>query len=44
MASFLKAYKASETERFFTDDWFDNTAKLNFPELPPYEDFFKRIF
>ena len=38
--SFLKAYKASETKRFFPYEWFDNPDKLEFPELPPYEAFF----
>ena len=37
--SFLKAYKASETKGFFPYEWFYNPDKLDFPELPPYEDF-----
>ena len=41
--SFLKAYKASETKRFFPYEWFDNPDKLDFPELPPYEAFFSKL-
>ena len=41
--SFLKAYKASETKGFFPYEWFDNPDKLDFPELPPYEAFFKKL-
>ena len=41
--SFLKAYKASETKRFFPYEWFDNPDNLNFPELPPYEAFFSKL-
>ena len=41
--SFLKAYKASETKRFFPYERFDNSDKLNFPELPPYEAFFSKL-
>ena len=41
--SFLKAYKASETKRFFPYDWFDNPDKLDFPKLPPYEAFFSKL-
>ena len=41
--SFLKAYKASETKRFFPYEWFDNPDNLDFPEVPPYEAFFRKI-
>ena len=41
--SFLKAYKASETKKFFPYDWSDNPDKLDFPELPPYEAFFSKL-
>ena len=41
--SYLKAYTASETKGFFPYEWFDNPDKLNFPELPPYEDFFSKL-
>ena len=40
---FLKAYKASETKEFFPYEWFNNPDKLDFPELPAYEDFFSRL-
>ena len=43
LESFLKAYKASETKRFFPYEWFDNPDKLDFPELPPYEAFFSKL-
>ena len=32
---FLKAYKASETKRFFSYEWFVNPEKLDFTELSP---------
>ena len=38
-----KAYKASETKRFFHYEWFDNPDKLDFPELPLYEGFSKNL-
>ena len=38
--SFLKAYKASK--RFFPYELFDNPDKLDFPQLPPCEDFFSK--
>ena len=41
--SFLKAYKASETKKFFPYEIFDNPDKLDFPELPPYEAFFSKL-
>ena len=43
MDSFLKAYKASETKGFFPYEWFDNPAKLDFPELPLYIAFFSKL-
>ena len=39
--SFLKAYKARETKRFFPYEWFDDPDKLDSPKLPPYEAFLK---
>ena len=41
--SLLKAYKASETKRFFPYEWFDKSDKLDFPKLPPYETFFSKV-
>ena len=41
--SFLKAYKASETKRFFPYEWFDNPGKLDFPDLPPHEAFLSKL-
>ena len=38
-----KAYKASETKRFFPYKWFGNPHKLDFPELPPYEAYFSKL-
>ena len=35
--SFLKAYKTSETKRFFHHEWFDHPDKLQNNELPPYD-------
>lgn len=38
-AKFLKAFGMEETKSYFPFEWFDDVAKLNFPELPPYETF-----
>ena len=40
--SFLKAYKTSETKRFFPYEWFDHPDKLQNPELPPYDAFYSK--
>ena len=40
---FLKGYKASETKRFFPNDWFNHPRKLNGKELPPYEYFHNKV-
>ena len=40
---FLKAYKTSETKRFFPYEWFDSPEKLTYPALPPYNVFFSRL-
>ena len=41
--SFLKAYKTSETERFFPHEWFDHPDKIQNPELPPYDAFYSKL-
>ena len=41
--SFLKAYKASETEGFFPYEWFDCPQKMNNSELPPYDAFLSKL-
>ena len=41
--SFLKAYKTSETQRFFPYDWFDHPEKLPNIELPPYDAFYSKL-
>ena len=41
--SFLKAYKTTETKRFFPYEWFDSPEKLTYPTLPPYDEFFSRL-
>ena len=38
--SFLKAYRTSETKRFFPYEWFDHPDKMQNPELPPYDAFY----
>ena len=43
LQSFLKAYKTSETKRFFPSEWFKNPDKLDFPETPPCETFFTKL-
>ena len=41
--SFLKAYKASETEKIFPMSGLITQTNLNFPELPPNESFSSRL-
>ena len=38
--SFLKAYKTSETKRFFPYEWFDHPDKMQNTELPIYDSFY----
>ena len=40
--SFLKAYKTSETKRFFPYEWFDHPDKIQNPEPPPYDAFYSK--
>ena len=40
--SFWKAYKISETQRFFPYDWFHHTVKMQKTELPPYDAFYSK--
>ena len=41
--SFVRAYKTSETKGFFPYDWFDHPDKIQNPELPPYDAFYKKL-
>ena len=41
--SFLKAYKNSETKRFFPYEWFDTPDKLHNTELPPQVAFYSKL-
>ena len=41
--SFLKAYKTPETKVFFPYEWFDHPAKMQNPELPPYDVFYSKL-
>ena len=41
--SFLKAYKTSETKRFFPYDWFDHPNKVHNTELLPYVAFYCKL-
>ena len=41
--SFLKAYKTSETKRFFPYDWFDHPDKMQNTEDPPYDAFNSKL-
>ena len=41
--SFLKAYKTSETKRFFPYERFDSPEKLYATFLPPYDCFFSKL-
>ena len=40
--SFLKAYKSSETKKFFPYEWFDSADKLDNQKLPPCEAFISK--
>ena len=41
--SFSKAYKTSETKRFFPYEWFDHPDKRQITELPPYDAFYSKL-
>ena len=41
--SFLKAYKTSETERFFPYEWFDHADKMQKTELPANDAFYSKL-
>ena len=41
--SFLKAYKTSETKRFFPYEWFDHADKMHNTELHPYDAFYSKL-
>ena len=41
--SFLKAYKTSETKKFFPYEWFDHLDKMQNPKLPPYDAFYSKL-
>ena len=41
--SFLKAYKTSETKRFFPYEWFDHPDKMQKTEFPPYDAFYSKL-
>ena len=43
LASFLKAYKTSETKRFFPYEWFDHPDKMQNTELPPNDAFYSKL-
>ena len=40
---FLKAYKTSETKRFFPYEWFDSVEKLSQQSLPAYDEFSSQL-
>ena len=40
---FLKAYKTSETKRFFLCDRFDQLDKMQNTEIPPYDAFYSKL-
>ena len=41
--SFLKAYKTSETKRFFPYEWFDHSDKIQNTEVPLYDAFYNKL-
>ena len=38
-----RAYKTSETKRFFPYEWFDHPDKMQNTELPPYDAFYSKL-
>lgn len=40
---FLKAYDCPQTKGFFPYEWMDSLEKLNYPSLPPHQDFFSSL-
>ena len=42
-AGFLKTYHVTEQKGYFCHEWFDDTAKLDYPSLPPHEDFYSEL-
>ena len=41
--SFLQAYKTSETEGFFPNEWFDHPNKLQITEFAPYDALYSKF-
>ena len=41
--SYLKAYKTSETKRFYTYEWFHYPEQTQNTELPPYDAFYRKL-
>ena len=41
--SFLKEHKTFERKRFFTNDWFHRTVKMQNSELTPYDAFYTKL-
>ena len=41
--SFLKAYKISDTTRFFPYEWFDHPDERQKTELPAYDAFYSKL-
>ena len=41
--SFLKAYKISETKRFFPYEWLNHPNKIQNTELSPYDAFYSKL-
>ena len=41
--SFLKAYKTSETKRFFPYEWIDHPDEMQNIESPPYDAFYSEL-
>ena len=43
LASFLKAYKASEMKGYIPYEWFDIPNKLEEQQIPSYDDFYTKL-
>ena len=41
--SFLKSYDTNIRKSFFPYEWLDDYAKLQYPNIPPYEAFYSKL-
>ena len=43
LQAFYKAYNVTDSKGFFCYEWFDSLEKLNWPNLPPQEEFYSTL-